>query len=419
MRVLSTLLNSALLAVAFLLVRRFRMGVGVLAGLCCAITPVAVFMDSTIQPNGLEVSLAILLAVAVIGLAQFAQRTVAGSETATTPPRVLIHTAGAAAASLVFVRGLSPLWLLSIAVLALALVPWHQWRRWLMLTGPRVWIAIIVVCTGLSVVWIIGAETLTIQPWVLNPYHHASNIREIELVVDKSGWFVMQMLGGMTKDAQLPAGGYALGLAAIGLLVIAGFVRGTARERVALGVACAGTFLIPIVLAAPRIRVDGINWQGRYAMPLAVCIPLLAGLAAFGPSRRGADDAVRTRSRARRRMRERRTAAFLIAGSCALTGVAYWSMMRRYSVGTSGTHNLLFASRPNWSPALPEPLLAALVPLVLVGLTIGALALVAPSEPVIHRRARRDPVRTEDPPEQGLAPAGSSPQELVELSPQR
>jgi hypothetical protein len=352
MRAISAIFNSGLVAFGIFLIRRFRMGAGVLVGYCCALTPVAVYMDSTVQPNGLEATLGLLLATAVVGLARHAHRT---PESPQRPPRMLIGAAGAAASALVLVRGLSPLWLACIGLVALVLVPWHHWRAWLRLADVRMWTGLLVTCCVLALAWIVGAHALAIQPWPANllVYKHASDWREIQLVIDREGWFAEQMVGALTKETRLPVPGFVAAFTALCLLVIVGVVRGSARERVALVVAVVATWLIPIVIAAPRIRQNGINWQGRYIMPFAAEIVLLAGMAAFKSERSPLPRVARD------------VAGALVVGSLALESVCFWAMLRRYAVTTRGPLDLLTVAHAAWSPAvLPIGVLAALVPLV-------------------------------------------------------
>ncbi len=363
MRVISALLNSAVLGFGVFLIRRFRMGAGVLVGLCCTLTPVSIYMDSTVQPNGLEVSLGILVAICVIGLARFADQT---PDLELRPPRLLIATTGAAASALVLVRGLSPLWLGCLGIVALLLVPWAHWRRWLGLRDVRIWIGVVVVFTALALAWIIGSDALAIQPWAsaINPYQHVSDFREFQLVLGRDGWYAEQMIGKLTRDSQLPIPAYIVAFTALCLMIIVGFVRGTIRERIALGFSFLGSALIPVALAAPRIRTHGINWQGRYIMPFAAAIVLIAAMAAFRP--------VRDRGRT---VLIARIAALMVVATFLLEGVSYWSTVRRYTVGTNGPLNLLSVAHPDWSPVLPLQLLAAVVPVLLGGIAVFFVAL--------------------------------------------
>jgi hypothetical protein len=372
MRAISALINAVVIAVGIFVIRRYRLGAGLLAGYCCALTPVAIYMDSTIQPNGFEATLGLLVATCVIALATLVRRGTLD------PPRQLFVITGVASSLLVLVRGLSPLWLACIGVVALLLIPWQVWMAWFRRRDVQVIMAVLIVCSGLAIAWIIGADALAIQPWPksLMVYTHVSNWREVQLVLDREGWFAEQMVGALTKETRLPVPAFAAAFFAFSLVVIAGFVRGTGRERAALAWAVLGSFLIPVALAAPRIRENGINWQGRYTMPFAVTILLLGASMAFGSTERLS-------------RRARTLTAGLTAGSFGLVGVSYWAMLRRYSVSNNGPLNLFSIHHPSWSPAvLSIPDFAAVVPAVLL---VAALFFVA-----LLPRCQLEPRRAQD-----------------------
>ncbi|MGO9197547.1 MAG: DUF2142 domain-containing protein [Acidimicrobiales bacterium] len=381
MRVVSALLNSAVLATAFALIRRFRLGRGLTAGLCCALTPVLLYMASTVQPNGLEASLGVLLWTSLVGLSIWGRRAASGAG----PPTMLVSAAGASASGLVLVRGLSPLWLVGILAVTFVLTPLERWREWLRSSIVRVWTVVVVIASALASAWIIGAHALNTQPWTVNPYRNDSRLTDFQLVIERSGWFVMQMESAVTDDAKVPTIDYIVAFSLLGLLIVAGLWAGRARERIALTLVGLCTWLAPVVLAAPRIPEYGITWQGRYALPFAVGIPLLAGTALldspravpFGPPRAGAVARVLRRARP--------IAMVLVALAWLQVGVTYWCDLRRYTVGTSGTLDLFDKWNPLWSPVLPLPVLAAGVPLLLLVLTVWCVHLMRRSEqPVTH-----------------------------------
>ncbi len=382
MRVVSCLLNSAILGFAFMLIRRYRMGVGAVVGAVCALTPVAIYMDSTVQPNGLEVSLAFLVSVAVIGLARFAsihpvrrgrrdRGSTAGDDGAADaprPPTMLVNALGASASTVVLVRGLSPLWLGCIGVVALILIPASSWLSWLRLGIFRIWIAILAITSFLALAWIFGAKTLQIQPWASHRNHwkHATFTDEVHVVAARTPWFLEQMFGALTHDAQPGVGAYATAAALFCLLIVAGLIRGSWRERLAILFSVAATLAIPIMLAAPRVRADGINWQGRYIMPFAVEIAIVSGVAAFHSRTararaRSSAGAVTSPTVLRRVI-----GVLVVLVALTLEAVSFWSALRRYSVSNLGPRDLLKVAHPLWSPVLPVQVLAAGVPVLLL-----------------------------------------------------
>jgi hypothetical protein len=426
MRVISCLIDSAIIGFMFMLVRRFRMGAGIVVGLCCALTPVVVYMDSTVQPNGLEVTLALLIGVTILGLSRHvARHPVARDEPKAgnpggspggspadpdlepaLPPRMLVNTLGAGSSLLVLVRGLSPLWLACLGIVGLILIPWPSWWSWIRTKLFLAWTAVFGVVAVVALAWIFKAKTLDIQPWapfrlknLLGGNLHPSLLHEVHLVLAHMPWFVEQMVGALTHDAQPPIGAYIGAFVLLGLLIVVGLWRGTARQRVAIAFASAATFLIPICLAAPRIHVDGLNWQGRYILPFAVDLVLVSAVAAFRkrPPATGAATSPPASSPAPSRRRAVRIAVVAVAGALLIQGVEYWSVLRRYTVSETGPHDLLRLSHPQWSPVLPVQFLAAAVPalLLVVGLLLVRLL----------RRADDDDVATASTATGSLAPA--------------
>lgn len=387
MRLVSALLDSAVIAAGIFVIRRYRLGAGLFAGYCLALTPVAIYMDSTIQPNGLEATLGLLVATCMIALATFVRRGMLD------PPRLLFGVTGTAASLLVLVRGLSPLWLACIGVVGLILIPWHVWLSWFRRRDVQVWLGVLGVCSALAIAWIVGAGALAIQPWpkFLLVYPHVSDWREVQLVLDREGWFAEQMVSALTKETRLPTPALAASFLAFSLLVIAGLVRGRGRERGALAWAMLGSFLIPVALAAPRIRENGINWQGRYTMPFAGAIVLLAAWSAWS-DRSDRMHSAPASAWAGMSAPARYAAAALVTGSFALDGISYWAMLRRYSVTTNGPLDLLTLHHPAWAPpVLSVPAFAALVPAVLAVAAAAFLVLLPTCQPRRERRLARGP----------------------------
>jgi hypothetical protein len=99
---------------------------------------------------------------------------------------------------------------------------------------------------------------------------------------------------------------------------------------------------VPIALEAPRAASQGFPWQGRYSLPLAAGIPILAALQI---------DRARV-------LPDRLVRSF---GTCLLTLFvaghlyAHFWATRRYTAGVKGTLNWLAA--PGWDPAVPVWLL--------------------------------------------------------------
>jgi hypothetical protein len=114
---------------------------------------------------------------------------------------------------------------------------------------------------------------------------------------------------------------------------------GRRREVVALIVVGIATAVVPVALYVQQSGYTE-HWQGRYTLPFAVGVPVLAALALR-------DTAVRNA----------RMTAVVFAGGALGAGhvLAYTQNLRRYTVGAAGT--VWFWTHEAWSPPVPSLLL--------------------------------------------------------------
>jgi uncharacterized membrane protein len=111
-----------------------------------------------------------------------------------------------------------------------------------------------------------------------------------------------------------------------------------------------GVLVVPVVLEARSISEGGYFWQGRYTLPLAVGLPLLA--------------AASSRSRARQP-----GLVLLIAVLAVCHLVSYVVTLGRYTVGTGQGLGLVGG---DWAPPLPA---LTLVVAFSVTLLVGGIGL--------------------------------------------
>jgi len=98
-----------------------------------------------------------------------------------------------------------------------------------------------------------------------------------------------------------------------------------------------------VLLEAIQVRDIGFQWQGRYTLPIAVAVPVLAG---FGISDRGVLQFSR-----------RRLSFLFLAGLTVAQVAAFWQPLRSYSVGANGP--VWFFPQSVWEPPVPGALLLA------------------------------------------------------------
>jgi hypothetical protein len=149
-------------------------------------------------------------------------------------------------------------------------------------------------------------------------------------------------------------------LGVLGIVVLA-LIRSTNRARVILVGVIFIASALPLSVDAFSIPEIGVQWIGRYGLPLLVGIPLVAA-AVY-------DDRVRANWVG---VAARTVVAVLFVTQAAV----FYLAMRRYAVGTNGSSNpLTVVTRAQWTPP-PGPavvwwllLTAALA--VLAGVTLA------------------------------------------------
>jgi hypothetical protein len=271
-RLVSALLAAALLASAAWLARRSGRRL-LAAAVVLTTTPMALNLAAAINPNGLEIAAGIAVATALAVLAS-------GSD------RAALWVAGAGSFLLLTVRQLGPV-LLALVVAAFLVVAGRDRVRALVrrrdvrwIVGGS-WVAGVTVAGG----WLLYSGGMGMMGVYRVP-RLTTGQQITYLVTHRLPFCFKQMVGqfsyGETKVTPVVIVAWYLLLC---LLVVRALRYAGARARlavVALGVACVG------VLAALDLRyVTSHGWvsQGRYVMPAAVGVVLLAAVAGPGEDR--------------------------------------------------------------------------------------------------------------------------------------
>lgn len=260
-------------AAAVVLGRRFGPPLAVLCVLA-GLTPGGISLFSAINPNGVEIAAAILVAALVVAVRHDASRP-GGVSTG------LRWSLAGAFVLLTWARPLSPVW---AGLLLLVLV----WPR----GAPRTWLDQVRRGPGLAPVVVVLANLVLAFAWMVYEFS-ARNVDvggsgswgelpfqlRVALVVLKFGDLVVQMVGSMGWDVVLPSFfTYAWVLAVAALFWIG---AGWGRRRVSLRVPL-GYLLATMVVVAGYSLLTGFGWQGRYwlspvAAFLVLCLPAIAG----------------------------------------------------------------------------------------------------------------------------------------------
>jgi hypothetical protein len=377
MRLASVVLVAALVASAVVSLRRVGDSPFVRLGLLVALTPVALFFGASVNPSGVEIAAAIALWVSGAVLVSEARSSGNGHLDARLVARV-----GIAAGVLVLTRQLGPLWLGLTVVILAALAGMQGLRAVRRSRALWVWTGAVGACLVAQLGWIVWVGALDPHNF-LGTASHEDAITLARTSIGESSSYLREMIGVFGwRDVPAPSLTLLIWIAALAGLSTLAVAFGRRREVVALLVTGVVTAVLPVALYVQQSGYAA--WQGRYAMPLAVGVPVLAGLALRGTA-----------------VRNVRGAAVALVGAALGIGhvLAFAQNLRRYTVGAGGT--VWFWTQEAWSPPLPSLLL---VVAFVVAIAVWVTWLLAPSP----ERRRADRHETEDPRAE-LVEAGTGP----------
>ena len=342
------LVASAVWALARVVDRRLA-----LAGVLVAWVPTAAFLAGSVNPNGFEVAAAVATWAAVLAVVRWP-----AVHHGPVPRSLLVHAAGATAV-LSFSRTISPLFAGAVVVLAVVGAPPGALRRLWEWRAVR-WAAAV----GASAAVIAGALIVTSHVLVATPGSIDVGDRNPAVAaLGQTGTYLEQMVGvfgwlDTPAPALVPGVWAGLGVGSLALAVR----RAGWRASAGLLLTAVGIVVLPAVAQYPAAETQGLPWQGRYTLPLAVGIPLTAAvLLGSGPGRLGATA-----------LRRLGIGVALATGAASL--VAFHAALRRYATGIGGP---LDPRGGAWSP----PGGAAWLLLAAVAVVAGAVALAAADPP--------------------------------------
>jgi hypothetical protein len=350
MRVVSGVLCSAFLAIGFVALR--RLGIPFFAGLVtfAVTTPMVLFLNASVNPNGLEVASAVALLCLFLALVRGEGLRGRGW---------MLSLLFVSAAVLANMRGLSPLWVAVIGLIAL--VGARKGRLGELFRARATWVTLvgIVLACGFALAWILRTNTLnamgTYPGAGTTPPAYAFVTMLLNRTIDPGFVGVFGWL-----DTFPPGYVVAVWGALAGGLVLVALVLARGRLLGAFIVALASLALVPAVTQAGSVMHSGYIWQGRYALVAYACVVIVGGLvmaeraeglvAAAGISRRGV------------------WTITAVVASAQLLALAF--SIKRYSRGAD-VEWLTFVRHPGWLP--PGGAVIWLLAL-LVGIALVAVA---------------------------------------------
>ena len=363
MRLVSGLLTTLFLGLAFALATLWSRSRLLLLAIAVTATPMVVMLGSTVNPSGLECATAICVWTG--GLILVLDR-------ARQPPPGLIAATATAAAVMVLTRGLSPLWLAIIALSVGAVAP--QSLRTLLQQKSVRFAAVAVTLAGvMAVIYIFWAHALNVTPGAIGVPRGASQLTVVELALGRTGAFVEQLVGSIGwAETNPPVAAVGLWILSAAAVVVLGLVTSKRRHMAVIVTLIVASLVLPTVLMVSQSSRNGLVWQARDGFPLYAGILLVAGAAAGRSEGLIAADAGLTGTA---RWATRRL-AFLVATAVGVVqlGDFVWSL-RRYTVGLGSIVNPFARVPGGWSPPVPAIVLviAATIVVVIYGWWITCL----------------------------------------------
>lgn len=345
MRLVSALLSSLFLAMAFASARSSRKGRGAVLGTALAITPMVVFLGGILNPNGLEIAAALCFWVSALILFTDSEHPAR---------RALIIKAAVSAAVFMQTRGLSPL-LLAIAGVSLAVVAGASTVLSLLRRRDiQIGLAALAVVGAGTLAWIFGNRSLALAPVGYPVKASDSNLHILWLALKRCLQDMPDMIGMFGwKDTPLPLWAQIVWAVVLLAAVVGGVAVRVRRSHVVLPALCVVIVLLPALLSAANARQDGLIGQARYLMPVAVGIPVIACFVLIPRLRR-----------------DRRLAGglWIIAAATALVQAAgFIQALRRYR---GGIHSPLLRRTSEWAPPAGTLLTLAFFAVALVAYTL-------------------------------------------------
>ncbi len=266
MRIATALLAAGFVAMAALAASTWARSRWPYLGIAVACTPVAIYSSAIAAPNGVEMMSALALWMSLIGLLL-------------APPehiRRLAVFAGVSGAVLATLRPLGPLWcLVAFAVVLLAVRPQQDRIRTLLRRPIVLGAAALVMVSALqATAWVLAVDALKLG--VEKEIHTTLGFRIGAAATQLPAW-VLQAIAAfpLRDDASHPAV-YACYLILFGVVATLGIRYGTTRARIAIGLVVATVLLFPYLTTVQSWDQYRGAWQGRYGLPVAMGIVLLA-----------------------------------------------------------------------------------------------------------------------------------------------
>ncbi len=341
MRLSSIAASAVLMGVAVTACRRLGRTGLMGAGLLVATTPMTVYFASVINPTGLEIVAAI--AVWAATLVTLGRRGDEASGPDVAPSTADVVRLGVAFVVLASIRPLSPLIAVGILVtVALMVARRGDLRALASRVDARITAVVMAIGLAASSAWVLWSRAY--DSVAGTPIPGLALGDALRGSVDRLPTRLLEMIGYFAyREAPAPRTLVVLWTLLVVALVVGALVLATWRHRAVILALLAFAVAFNVVPEALSAAKYGYIWQGRYALPIAVGVPLLAGWV------------IATRARHVARWWPLTAVALAVAWAVG-QALGQAALLRRNVVGLDN-ELLAFIGGTGWSPPLPPVLL--------------------------------------------------------------
>lgn len=378
MRFASGMATASMIALAFAVALRWSRSRLLPAGLALAAVPSLLFLGSVVNPSGLEVA---------AGIATWTCGAVLVFDGGIYPPNGLLVATVISACVFSLIRGLSPMWVVLIAMLLMLAARRGRLKELIQDKRVRRYFALVAIVGLLAVVWIIEAHTLVILPTGNSASMKAPLIKVFFAVLGNSWIQTGHLIGDFGwLDTSSPALTLFIWFFALGGFITLSLSAGSHRLVAAMLVLLVLIVVAPALITLASVRQVGELWQARYGLPFAVGVPILsaAGLRDLSLSKR---------------------LGILVALGVGIAQIAtFIEVLQRYVEGlNSDPYSAFlypFTKVPNgWVPPLPPLVLTGLFSLCMIGAVVMFIKMTIREVPISHlvpRGAANSQIRSDE-----------------------
>jgi hypothetical protein len=352
MRAVHIVLCSAFLASALVAARRADLSRLTILGVAAALTPMVFFLASVVNPNGLEIATSVCVICAGLD--------VLGGRSPTQGRAVARLFVAASVMTLIRPASIA----LAIAAIALVLLVVATRARLAALIRDRrfqIGLGALGLAFVASGAWLIFADPLGAVWGAPRPgLSRTDAFRQSFELLPWRGRQMVGVFGWVDAPATLPAWAASVWLAVVAALVGCALWVGSWRSRIGVVSSVLAVVGLTTSEALEAERV-GFIWQGRYSLPLAVTIPILAAFVI------GRSDRIPARWR-----EPLAGSAFVVLALVQWLAVAV--TLRRFVIGESSPI-LDVITTDGWDPPLAPVVVLGGAALMLVAQTAWYIAL--------------------------------------------